>query len=388
MTGQTGSKRQECATDTMESAKPRGVCRDQFISFLKETMFIYETPKVVLIQSPKIGFIFRFIQVGILIYFIMWIMMKERGYQKKDKAISGVTTEVRGLAWTNLDPSAVIYASGPRIWDNGDYSIPPQQNAGFFVVTRISAMIEQTMSACAESYALPDARCRDDSDCRKGYIAGKNITDVWGRKTPVNEIELDYDGHGPFTGKCLNHTHTCEIFAWCPIYDPQKLRNDWKRDGRNSSDPNIVPLQQDRDEKFAFFEDLDFLQKRQKLYENIGPTNDRSPPFYDALNFTVYIKNSIEFPLYKVKRRNILPDFTPGYLDECVYNESDARDKYCPVLNLGYIINKTEADPYRLLRYGGVISITIDWDCNLDRSEDECLPKYGFKQLDSPPEDK
>ena len=31
---------------------------------------------------------------------------------------------------------------------------------------------------------------------------------------------------------------------------------------------------------------------------------------------------------------------------------------------------------------GGVIGIQINWDCNLDRLMERCLPKYSFRRLD------
>ena len=32
---------------------------------------------------------------------------------------------------------------------------------------------------------------------------------------------------------------------------------------------------------------------------------------------------------------------------------------------------------------GGVVQIIINWDCNLDHGEDDCLPEYSFRRLDS-----
>jgi len=32
---------------------------------------------------------------------------------------------------------------------------------------------------------------------------------------------------------------------------------------------------------------------------------------------------------------------------------------------------------------GGVIVISIDWQCNLDLSVDRCLPTYSFSRLDN-----
>ena len=34
-------------------------------------------------------------------------------------------------------------------------------------------------------------------------------------------------------------------------------------------------------------------------------------------------------------------------------------------------------------KQGGVIQIIITWDCDLDHSEEKCLPKYSFRRLDS-----
>ncbi|CAF4543733.1 unnamed protein product [Rotaria sp. Silwood2] len=37
-----------------------------------------------------------------------------------------------------------------------------------------------------------------------------------------------------------------------------------------------------------------------------------------------------------------------------------------------------------MLRHGGIISIKIDWDCNLDRNIKLCKPEYSFARLDVP----
>ena len=33
---------------------------------------------------------------------------------------------------------------------------------------------------------------------------------------------------------------------------------------------------------------------------------------------------------------------------------------------------------------GGFVSINIDWDCNLDKGESDCVPDYSFHRLDDP----
>uniref|UniRef100_UPI00398E9BD0 P2X purinoceptor 5 isoform X3 n=1 Tax=Pristiophorus japonicus TaxID=55135 RepID=UPI00398E9BD0 len=54
----------------------------------------------------------------------------------------------------------------------------------------------QRKGVCAENSGIPDAQCRNDSDCQAG--------------------EAVIAGNGIKTGQCLG-SGTCEIFAWCPV---------------------------------------------------------------------------------------------------------------------------------------------------------------------------
>lgn len=106
-------------------------------------------------------------------------------------------------------------------------------------------------------------------------------------------------------------------------------------------------------------------------------------PIRDALNFTIFIKNFIEFPRFKVIRKNIYADV--NYLKKCKYNnETDLR---CPIFRVKDILdivetNITEQD--LMLQLGGVIRVKIDWNCNLDKSLNRCEPVYSFGRLDAP----
>ncbi|CDQ85953.1 unnamed protein product [Oncorhynchus mykiss] len=88
--------------------------------------------------------------------------------------------------------------------------------------------------------------------------------------------KVDFDGNGQRTGRCVpyyNQTFkTCEIQTWCPIEDYAAIRE---------------------------------------------------PALAEAINFTVYIKNAIHFPKFKVLRGNIKPNKRNGqkYLNKCHYNE-------------------------------------------------------------------
>jgi hypothetical protein len=100
----------------------------------------------------------------------------------------------------------------------------------------------------------------------------------------------------------------------------------------------------------------------------------------EILNFTIFIKNFIEFPLFDIKHKNMVEHLKP-----CIYHPTN--DKDCPIFRLDYIINAAEKDNHErelMLRLGGVIRVKLDWDCNLDRSIKLCKPEYSFARLDTP----
>ncbi|VDQ12578.1 unnamed protein product [Trichobilharzia regenti] len=95
------------------------------------------------------------------------------------------------------------------------------------------------------------------------------------------------------------------------------------------------------------------------------------------------IKNSIEFPAFNTKRQNVLSWMTDSYLQECLYNPEHEVDRYCPIFRLGDVFKFVGTNTNRLLKYGGVVAITISWECDLDWSPEYCLPKYEFLELES-----
>eukprot|EP00058_Branchiostoma_floridae_P020335 XP_002605825.1 hypothetical protein BRAFLDRAFT_84310 [Branchiostoma floridae] len=141
--------------------------------------------------------------------------------------------------------------------------------------------------------------------------------------------------HSMFTGNCANFSsevQTCEIQGWCPVE------------------------QQDNPPSPAVLE--------------------------NAKEFTVLLKNTISFPLFNFTKRNILDDYDPGYLKNCRFNNSDPVDKYCPIIKLDTMVKEANQDFTALAEQGGIIGISITWDCNLDYSSSHCLPKYSFTRLD------
>ncbi|XP_036383493.1 P2X purinoceptor 2 [Megalops cyprinoides] len=145
------------------------------------------------------------------------------------------------------------------------------------------------------------------------------------------EGDVDFAGNGRRTGRCVpyyNHTFkTCEIMTWCPI------------------------------ESFAAVSE---------------------PALQEAINFTVFIKNTIHFSKFKVLRSNIKPK-SMRYLRHCTYNE--VTDPYCPVFRLGYIAQQARENFKELCKTGGVIGVFINWKCDFDLDPYDCIPTYSFRRL-------
>ncbi|XP_069135019.1 P2X purinoceptor 4-like isoform X2 [Argopecten irradians] len=140
-------------------------------------------------------------------------------------------------------------------------------------------------------------------------------------------------GNGVLTGTCNTTTNTCDIRAWCPV------------ENGDLKVPNPPVLLQSKD-------------------------------------FTVFIKNNIEFPYYKIKRQNLpLHAGDPLYLRTCTYESTSRAD--CPIFKLSTIVEGSGNNYTDMAVEGGVMQIIIDWDCNLDKSLEDCVPEYTFRRLDS-----
>jgi hypothetical protein len=110
---------------------------------------------------------------------------------------------------------------------------------------------------------------------------------------------------------------------------------------------------------------------------------DIPKPIRDALNFTIFVKNFIEFPRFQVIRKNIHQN--ASYLKKCNYDQTNNR--ICPIFRVGTLLDIVEPDATEkelMLTYGGVIRVKIDWKCDLDKPLNKCLPEYSFKRLDAP----
>uniref|UniRef100_A0A3P8SWK5 P2X purinoceptor n=1 Tax=Amphiprion percula TaxID=161767 RepID=A0A3P8SWK5_AMPPE len=106
-------------------------------------------------------------------------------------------------------------------------------------------------------------------------------------------------------------------------------------------------------------------------------------PMLDVKNFTIFIKNSIRFPLFDVTRGNFPSSMTSDQIKRCTYHPE--QNPFCPIFRVGDVLNYTGQDVADLsAKVGGEIGINIQWKCNLDQSIEKCVPQYSFTRLDAP----
>ncbi|XP_059751651.1 P2X purinoceptor 4 isoform X1 [Balaenoptera ricei] len=162
-------------------------------------LFEYDTPRIVLIRSRKVGLMNRAVQLLILAYVIGWVFVWEKGYQEMDSVVSSVTAKAKGVTTTNTSKL------GFRIWDVADYVIPAQEENSLFIMTNMIVTMNQTQGLCPE---IPDKTtvCESDATCTAGSAGTHSNGVATGRCVPFNET-----------------MNTCEVAAWCPVEDDTQV---------------------------------------------------------------------------------------------------------------------------------------------------------------------
>lgn len=280
-------------------------------------LFEYYTPKIVLIKNIKVGILNRFVQLAIISYIIGYAIIYNKGYQDFSTIESSVTAKVKGIAYTNYSKSEF----NDRIPDIEVYRriwdtadyIVPPSENNAFFV--ITNVVITANQTQGQCPEDPDvSKCFSDRDCRPGKAL---IT-----------------GNGVYTGKCVTSDQNstlkvCEIFGWCPV---------------------------ERD---------------------VNPLKNNKALLASTKKFTVLIKNFVDFPKFKIRRRNIPDYYDDKYLKSCNYHADN--DPLCPIFVLGDIVPGNYDE---IAVKGAAVAIIVDWECDFDYSESKCYPKYSFRRLD------
>ncbi|KAL6046444.1 hypothetical protein STEG23_021405 [Scotinomys teguina] len=112
----------------------------------------------------------------------------------------------------------------------------------------------------------------------------------------------------------------------------------------------------------------------------IPEANARFNEAMEAEDFTIFIKNSIQFPLFNFEKGNLLPNLTAKDIKTCRFHPEKAP--FCPILRVGDVVKFAGQDFAKLAWAGGVLGIKIGWVCDPDKAWDQCIPKYSFTRLD------
>ncbi|XP_046841172.1 P2X purinoceptor 4-like [Xenia sp. Carnegie-2017] len=316
-------------------------------------LFGYNTGKVLHIKNNKVGFLNRAIQLAIIGYVLFYVIIYKKGYQSVDVGLSSVVTKVKGTAFTNLsiqfpikignESKPNILFDGPRNWDSSDYVIPHQENDVVFIMTNMIITPRQQQGTCPELDEYEDAKCQNDTHC----VANKPID----------------NGHGVMTGRCVKpdrppfvndaeKPNVCEIYAWCPVeYDQLPMPGTNFGHRLNSSE---------------------YLLK-------------------EAIDFTILVKNSVLFPAFGVRVRNINDHENETYLRQCTYGKigtNGIKDRLCPIFKLQNIFDEIHDTTFSDAAIkGGVVGINIKWDCDFDFGVRNCQPYYSFLGIKDPIDD-
>lgn len=90
-------------------AKKRHLVQDNMKRAALRSFTEYETPKMVLIHSATFGILLRVMQIILLIYSVAYLLLYEKGYQKKDSSIvSSVTLKVKGIGYIQRPPNQTV----------------------------------------------------------------------------------------------------------------------------------------------------------------------------------------------------------------------------------------------------------------------------------------
>ncbi|XP_020564706.2 P2X purinoceptor 1 isoform X4 [Oryzias latipes] len=134
---------------------------------------------------------------------------------------------------------------------------------------------------------------------------------------------------GKLTGVCVKETKTCELLAWCPLEDDRNIPN--------------------------------------------------PPLLMSAENFTLFIKNSVTFPLFGITRSNLVEEIDGKTIKNCLFDPDNSP--LCPIFKLGDIVKLSGFTFETMAKQGGAIGLVIDWTCNFDYDVKKCKPKYEFHGL-------
>ncbi|XP_047614103.1 P2X purinoceptor 1 isoform X2 [Phacochoerus africanus] len=324
--------------------------------------FEYDTPRMVLVRNKKVGVVFRLIQLVVLVYVVGWVFVYEKGYQTSSGLISSVSVKLKGLAVTKL-PSL-----GPQVWDVADYVFPAQGDSSFVVMTNFIATPRQAQGHCAEN---PEGgTCTGDSGCTPGKAERKAQGKVplllpppqpiTSRLPPPGSPSCSLPSHHPDLGlPCPRPSHI-SVLRLLLLGAPSLGAPLWGGRGELPLHPQL-------------------RVGTQGFPLAPGIRTGRCVAFNDTVQTCeIFGWCPVEVD-DNIPRRNLVEEVDAAYMKTCLYHKT--LHPLCPVFNLGYVVQESGQNFSTLAEKGGVVGITIDWNCDLDWHVRHCKPVYEFHGL-------
>ncbi|KAJ3588920.1 hypothetical protein NHX12_009773, partial [Muraenolepis orangiensis] len=294
---------------------------------LSDFFFEYETQRQVLVRNRRVGVVCRLIQLGVLAYIIGMRLTLHTGpphlTQGSHRVTLGLNDPKSRQLWV------FIYEKGYQSTDTAVSS----------VFTKMKGVGYTNIDGKEEIWDVADYVFPSQGDASfvvmTNFIITKNQTmgkcpELPGRDNCTTNADCEEGRYKrQMTGVCLNLTHTCEVLAWCPVENDHTI-----------PDPALL---------------------------------------VSAENYTLFIKNSITFPLFEVTRSNLVEGIDGKYISKCLFNPN--TDPLCPIMRLGDVVKYSGFDFATIAKVGAAIGIVVDWTCNFDVSVKHCKPVYTFHGL-------
>ncbi|XP_023701146.1 P2X purinoceptor 3b [Paramormyrops kingsleyae] len=226
-----------------------------------------------------------------------------------------------------------LHEKAYQVWDSAIESSVMTKVKGFGVYNnRVMDVADYVIPTQGASVFCIITKLITTENQVQGFCPESEIKYACGNDSDCKALTNKPGGNGVMTGRCVSFNsslNTCEITGWCPA-------------------------------------EIDYVKIQ---------------PMMEVENFTIFIKNSIRFPLFNFTKGNFLPTITSDYIKKC--NFHPVNDTYCPIFRVGDVIRFAHQNFTTLAHKGGVIGIKIGWQCDLDKSEDNCNPSYSFTRLDA-----
>eukprot|EP01012_Entosiphon_sulcatum_P027769 TRINITY_DN33509_c0_g1_i1.p1 TRINITY_DN33509_c0_g1~~TRINITY_DN33509_c0_g1_i1.p1 ORF type:complete len:383 (-),score=47.17 TRINITY_DN33509_c0_g1_i1:8-1156(-) len=143
-----------------------------------DSWFSYSTVKVVEVKDRRLGLLWLWAIVCIVIYISVYVFAIQKGYLSVQYTTGIVATKIKGKARTINSTSS--------FWDEADVVVPALEPGATFIATRVQQTLGQKLGTCASS---PSINCTLNPTCT----------------TP------DYLD----SGHCNEATGLCEFYQWC-----------------------------------------------------------------------------------------------------------------------------------------------------------------------------